>query len=51
MNVTPGVHKSLIRVCLMADEGYVTVFDENNVSYMTEKSKKYHIRKNSIERI
>ena len=29
MNITPGVHMSLIRVCKMADEGYVTVFDEN----------------------
>ena len=29
MNVTPGVHTSLISVCQMADEGYVTVYDEN----------------------
>ena len=29
MNVTPGVHTSLIIVCQMADEGYLTVFDEN----------------------
>ena len=29
MNVTPGVHTPLISVCQMADEGYVTAFDEN----------------------
>ena len=29
INVTQGVHTSLISVCQMADEGYVTVFDEN----------------------
>ena len=26
MNVTPGVHKSIISVCQMVDEGYVTIF-------------------------
>ena len=26
MNVTPGVHMSLISMCQMVDEGYVTIF-------------------------
>ena len=40
MNVTPGVHTSLISVCQMADEGYVMLFDENECNiYDGEKVK------------
>ena len=40
MNVTPGVHTSLISVCQMADEGYVTVFLENECNiYDGQKAK------------
>ena len=37
MNVTPGVHTSLISVCQMSDEGYVTVFDENECNIYDRK--------------
>ena len=40
MNVTPGVHTSLISVCQMADEGYVTVFDENEYNIYDGKKVK-----------
>ena len=52
MNVTPGVHTSLINVCQMLDAGYVTVFDENECNiYDRKKVKNCHIRKSSFERI
>ena len=45
MNVTPGVHTSLISVCQMADEGYVTVFDENECNIYDGKKLKLSYQK------
>ena len=43
INVTPGVHTSFISVCQLADEGYVTVFDENKCNIYDKKKVKFVI--------
>ena len=48
MNVTPGVHMSLISVCHMADDGYVTVFDENECNIHDGKKVKIIISEKSV---
>ena len=48
MNVTPGVHTSLIIVCQIADEGYVTVFDENECNIYDGKKVKIVISEKSV---
>ena len=48
MNVTPGVHTSLISVCQMADEGCVTVFNENECNIYDGKKVKIVISEKSV---
>ena len=48
MNVTPGVHTSLINVYQMADEGYVTVFDENECNIYYGKKVKIFISEKTV---
>ena len=48
MNVTPGVHTSLISVFQMADEGYVTVFDENECNIYDRKKEKIVISEKAL---
>ena len=48
MNVTPGVHTSLISVCQMADEGYVMVFDENECNIYDGKKVKIVISEKAV---
>ena len=48
MNVTPGVHTSLISVCQMADEGYVTAFDENECNIYDRKKVKIVISEKAV---
>ena len=48
MNVTPGVHTSLISVFQMADEGYVTVFDENKCNIYDRKKVKFGISEKAV---
>ena len=48
MNVTPGVHMSLISMCKMADEGYVTVFDENEFNIYDGKKVKIVISEKAV---
>ena len=47
-NVTPGAHTSLRSVCQMADEGYVTVFDENECNIYGRKKVKIVISEKAV---
>ena len=48
MNVTPGLHTSLISVHQMADEGYLTVFDENECNIYEGKKVKIFISEKAV---